>query len=90
MAIQTGTIAFLVLLYSGLQVKAYAFVILYTFACYALMSGLTPIDVLWSMQAFNLPILLAGKVIQKCLFLLYIFKFREITILMISVNTSLY
>uniref|UniRef100_A0A6M2DLM3 Mannose-P-dolichol utilization defect 1 protein homolog n=1 Tax=Xenopsylla cheopis TaxID=163159 RepID=A0A6M2DLM3_XENCH len=64
LAIQTGTIAFLVLLYSGSQVKAYAFVILYTFACYALMSGLTPIDVLWSMQAFNLPILLAGKLIQ--------------------------
>ncbi|XP_026469903.1 mannose-P-dolichol utilization defect 1 protein homolog [Ctenocephalides felis] len=64
LAIQTGAIAFLVLLYSGSKAKAYAFLLLYCVACYTLMSGLTPVDILWSMQAFNVPILLVGKLTQ--------------------------
>jgi len=64
LAIQTTLIAILVLYYGGLQAKAVIFTIFYCITCYILMGGITPYEVLWSAQGFNIPILLIGKLSQ--------------------------
>lgn len=64
LAVQTVIIAALVLHYNGSTVKVYAFLAVYLTVAYTLMSGLTPVDILWSLQAMNIPILLAAKFSQ--------------------------
>lgn len=64
LAIQTATIAALILFYGGSVVKSVLFVIAYLSACFVLMGGLTPVQYLWSMQALNIPILIVGKLSQ--------------------------
>ncbi|GLH16156.1 Mannose-P-dolichol utilization defect 1 protein homolog [Gryllus bimaculatus] len=61
LALQTAVIAALVLLFSGSSARAAAFVASYVALLFVLLSGLTPVDVLWSLQALNVPIIVAGK-----------------------------
>jgi len=53
----------------GSATAACLFLVFYAVLFVVLTSGITPLDVLWSLQAANVPIILAGKVI----FLLLIF-----------------
>lgn len=64
LAIQTAIIAALVLTYNGSLVKAVGFLLTYAVVSYVLMGGLTPIDVLWSLQVVNIPVLITGKMSQ--------------------------
>jgi len=65
MAIQTSIIAALVLKYSyGSTILPISFFIGYAAVLYSLISDLTPIDVLWSMQAANVPIIITSRMIQ--------------------------
>jgi mannose-P-dolichol utilization defect protein 1 len=64
LAFQTAMIGSLVLFYEYSTAKASVFCALYTTLLYSLMGGLTPKEFLWSAQAFNLPILLIGKLSQ--------------------------
>lgn len=62
--VETALIAFLVLWYDKKKGAAALFVTLYAGLVYTLMSGLTPINVLWTLQAANLPLAISGKLIQ--------------------------
>lgn len=62
--IQTAIIAALVFHFSGATAKAILFLIVYSGICFVAMGGLTPLEVLWSAQAFNVPIIFVGKMIQ--------------------------
>lgn len=62
--LQTAIIAVLVFHFSGATAKAILFVLAYTGICYVAMSGITPLEVLWSAQAFNVPVIFVGKSIQ--------------------------
>lgn len=64
LAIQTAIIAALVLHYNGSTAKAIGFLILYLTGSYVLMGGLTSIDILWSLQVLNIPIILTAKLSQ--------------------------
>lgn len=64
LAIQTVIVGILVLYYQGLAVQSIGYLLVYLGACVLLMGGLTPVNVLWTMQGFNIPILLAGKLTQ--------------------------
>ncbi len=65
LAIQTAAIVALVLFYGKKSAtKAYTFLVLYAIVLYVLMSGLTPLKVLWSAQGVNLPVLLLAKLTQ--------------------------
>lgn len=64
LAIQTAFIAILVLHYNTSRTSVILFVVSYLGLCYTLMGGPTPVDVLWSLQALNIPILIAGKMSQ--------------------------
>lgn len=62
LAIQTAIIAALVLHFGGTPAKAVAFLTVYVGLVSTLVSGYTPTDVLWNMQAINVPIILIAKV----------------------------
>lgn len=62
--IQTAIIAALVFHFNGATAKAVLFLVVYTGICYVTMGGITPLEVLWSAQAFNVPIIFIGKMIQ--------------------------
>lgn len=62
--LQTAIIAALVFHYSGATAKAILFLAAYACICYVTMGGITPLKVLWSAQAFNVPIIFFGKTIQ--------------------------
>ncbi|XP_041968122.1 mannose-P-dolichol utilization defect 1 protein homolog [Aricia agestis] len=64
LAIQTAIIAALVLHYGGSPGKAAAFLATYVGLVSTLISGFTPKDILWTMQAVNVPIIVAAKSIQ--------------------------
>ncbi|XP_014362697.2 mannose-P-dolichol utilization defect 1 protein homolog [Papilio machaon] len=64
LAIQTAIIAALVLHYGGNSLKAATFLAVYVGLVSTLVSGYTPKDVLWSMQAINVPIIVIAKAIQ--------------------------
>ncbi|KAG6444029.1 mannose-P-dolichol utilization defect 1 protein homolog [Manduca sexta] len=64
LAIQTAIIACLVLHYGGAPIKAAGFLGAYVGLVSALIGGFTPTDVLWTMQAVNVPIILIAKSIQ--------------------------
>ncbi|XP_055295768.1 mannose-P-dolichol utilization defect 1 protein homolog [Sitodiplosis mosellana] len=64
LAVQTAVIAALVLHYSGKFIPMVVFLVAYVAASYTLMGGLTSIDVLWSLQVLNIPIVIAGKMSQ--------------------------
>ncbi|CAG9121403.1 unnamed protein product [Plutella xylostella] len=64
LAIQTSIIAALVIHYGGASTKAFMFLATYVGAISALLSGYTPVHVLWSMQAMTVPIVFIAKSIQ--------------------------
>lgn len=64
LAVQTVAIAALVLHYNSTRTNVILFIVTYLAICYGLMGGPTPVDVLWSLQALNIPILIAGKMSQ--------------------------
>ncbi|XP_026328605.1 mannose-P-dolichol utilization defect 1 protein homolog [Hyposmocoma kahamanoa] len=64
LAIQTAIIAALVLHYGGATGKAVSFLAVYSAIVAVLISGQTPTKVLWTMQAINVPIIVAAKSIQ--------------------------
>lgn len=64
LAIQTAAIAALVLYFDSQRAKSVLFLSVYSALCYVLMGGITPLDVLWSAQALNVPIIVVGKSIQ--------------------------
>lgn len=64
LAVQTLVIGALVLLYNNSAIKALGYTLVYLGICVVLMGGLTPVQILWTLQGFNIPILLAGKLSQ--------------------------
>ncbi|XP_017774061.1 PREDICTED: mannose-P-dolichol utilization defect 1 protein homolog [Nicrophorus vespilloides] len=64
LGVQTAIIGFLVFWFSNQKSKSILFMTVYCVVSYILMSGLTPINTLWTMQGFNIPILLTGKLAQ--------------------------
>jgi mannose-P-dolichol utilization defect protein 1 len=65
LAVQTAAVAALVLFYNFTSaLLALSFLIGYSAVVYGLTSELTPIDVLWSMQAANVPLIIVSKMIQ--------------------------
>lgn len=62
LAIQTSIIAALVLQYGGSFAKAMAFLAIYVGLLSTLVSGYTPVNVLWNMQALTVPVVLIAKV----------------------------
>nr|CAH7757443.1 unnamed protein product [Callosobruchus chinensis] len=64
LAVQTVLIAALVLFYKDALAQSVSYLSIYSAICYTMMSGLTPISVLWSLQSINIPIAVAGKLVQ--------------------------
>jgi len=62
--VETALIAFLVLFYDGKKGQALVFLVTHSAIVYILTSGFTPINVLWSFQACNLPLAVTGKLVQ--------------------------
>jgi len=64
LSVQTIAIGFLLLYYDYSTSKALGYLIVYIIFSTILISGLVPIDILWTLQGVNIPLLLAGRVIQ--------------------------
>lgn len=65
LAIQTSIIASLLFLYGHKSaLRSVVFCVIYSCITYVLMSGITPLEYLWTAQGFNVPILLVGKLSQ--------------------------
>lgn len=65
LALQTATIGALIFFFEHRSaLLAGIFALLYAGIVYVLMSGLTPLEFLWTLQGFNVPILLVGKMSQ--------------------------
>lgn len=65
LAIQTAAVAALIFFYGFRSAGISAlFIAIYASIVYVLTSGLTPLKVLWTVQGFNVPILLVGKMSQ--------------------------
>ncbi|EQB77172.1 eukaryotic translation initiation factor 4A, isoform 1 isoform 1-like protein [Camelus ferus] len=62
--LQTITIAFLVLHYRGQTVKGVAFLVCYALGLLVLLSPLTPVAVVTLLQAFNMPAVVVGRLLQ--------------------------
>ncbi|XP_010994824.1 mannose-P-dolichol utilization defect 1 protein [Camelus dromedarius] len=62
--LQTITIAFLVLHYRGQTVKGVAFLVCYALSLLVLLSPLTPVAVVTLLQAFNMPAVVVGRLLQ--------------------------
>ncbi len=63
MAVTAG-IGYLVLKYERNLLSALSFLTMYSILTYVLMSGLTPLSILWSLQAITLPLAISGKLLQ--------------------------
>ncbi|KAM3962777.1 mannose-P-dolichol utilization defect 1 protein homolog [Aphomia sociella] len=64
LGIQTAIIAALVLHYGGTPGRAAVFLAVYLGIVSILVSGYTPLDILWSMQAAIVPVIVIAKAIQ--------------------------
>ncbi|XP_050306998.1 mannose-P-dolichol utilization defect 1 protein homolog [Anthonomus grandis grandis] len=64
LAIQTVLIGSLVLYYSGKVAESILYLALYLVACFVLMGGVTPINVLWTLTSINIIIVVMGKLLQ--------------------------
>jgi len=62
--LQTALIAALVLYYRGQRMLTLLFTLLYPAMLYYLLSGMASMDVLWTLQSANVPIVVAAKMIQ--------------------------
>ncbi|PIK37806.1 putative mannose-P-dolichol utilization defect 1 protein [Apostichopus japonicus] len=64
LAIQTSTIGFMCLVFSGKQTSAFGFLGVYAGIMWFLLSGMTPMNVLASLQASNIFLVVSSKLIQ--------------------------
>lgn len=64
LAVQTVIVGILVLFYQGYPLKALGYLLVYLGVCVVFMGGLIPLKALWTLQGFNIPILLVGKLSQ--------------------------
>lgn len=64
LAIQTLIVGVLVLYYEGKRSQSTGFLVGYIVICYVMMSGMTSIDTLWSLQTFNILLVVFGKLTQ--------------------------
>lgn len=64
LAAQTAAVGAQVLYYGGAPGKALGYISMYLLVCFILMSGITPVEFLWTLQGVNIPILLLGKLTQ--------------------------
>lgn len=64
LAVQTVVIGAMILHYAVKPAQALLYLLGYLVVCYVLMGGITPVEILWTMQGFNIPVLLAGKLMQ--------------------------
>lgn len=62
LGLQTLAIAVLVIHFNGNTTQATAFLICYLAILVAIISELTPVNLLWTCQALNIPIVLISKV----------------------------
>lgn len=62
LGIQTAIIAASVIFYGGDKIKALTFLVCYTAMMIVLTCGITPLSVLWTLQACNIPVVFFGKV----------------------------
>jgi hypothetical protein len=62
LATQTAVIGALVPFYGRSAKEALLFIVSYLAVCVILMGGYTPVSVLWSLQALNVPIICVSKV----------------------------
>jgi hypothetical protein len=62
LASQTAIIGALVLFFGRSIREAILFTISYLAICVILIGGYTPLNILWAMQALNVPIICVGKV----------------------------
>jgi len=62
--VETAAIAVLVIWFDGKRLQALLFAVLYTAGLVTLLSGKVGIDILWKLQAANLPLAVIGKLIQ--------------------------
>lgn len=75
LAVQTAIVGALVPFFGRSAKEAVLFTVSYLAVCVILMGGYTPVSVLWSLQALNVPIICVSKV--KCFFF---FRKNEITL----------
>ncbi|XP_023701731.1 mannose-P-dolichol utilization defect 1 protein homolog [Cryptotermes secundus] len=64
LASQTAIIGALVLFFGRSSKETVLFTVSYLAICVILMGGYTPVNILWSMQALNVPIICVSKLIQ--------------------------
>lgn len=64
LAVQTVAIAVLVLYYNEAVVQSLLYLVFYLIICFVMMSGITPLSFLWTLQTCNIPIVVSGKLIQ--------------------------
>lgn len=64
LAVQTVAIAALVLFYNKKLVQSILYIVAYYGITFILAGGLTPVSVLWTLQGFNIPILVISKLLQ--------------------------
>uniref|UniRef100_A0A1A8RV58 Mannose-P-dolichol utilization defect 1b n=1 Tax=Nothobranchius rachovii TaxID=451742 RepID=A0A1A8RV58_9TELE len=62
--LQTVTIAFLIQHYGGRTSRGLLFLVVYVILVLVLLSPVTPMVVVTSMQAFNMPAIITGRLIQ--------------------------
>lgn len=62
--LETAMIAFLVMWFDGNRGRGLLFALTHGTVLYLLMSGLTPVHVLWALQASTLPLAVSGKLMQ--------------------------
>ena len=60
--LQTALIAALILFFSGRTLLTLLFTLIYPALLYYLVAGFAPMDVLWTLQSANVPIIVAAKV----------------------------
>ncbi|KAJ8964189.1 hypothetical protein NQ314_005070 [Rhamnusium bicolor] len=64
LAVQTVIVAVSVLVFQDAVMKAVAYLAVYLTVCYIMISGITPLNILWTLQTCNIPIVVTGKLIQ--------------------------
>lgn len=78
LGLQTLAIAVLVMHYNGETIKATASLFAYIAIVFAANSGVTPVHVLWTCQAINIPIVLISKVYASTNIIINSFEFPVI------------
>ncbi|KAI2809274.1 hypothetical protein RDWZM_003398 [Blomia tropicalis] len=62
--IMTTLVAFLIVKFDQSSSRAYAFLITFGTIVYIFMSGFVPVHILWTLQVFNVPLIISSKMVQ--------------------------